>query len=106
MGYDLNFVLDKGPTERPEFAARIVDPRSGRTLEVYTTEPGLQFYTGNFLDGSAKGKGGVHYQQHSGFCLEAQHFPDSINQPKFPSVVLKPGDTYKQTTVYKFGVRK
>ncbi|MEJ5276210.1 MAG: aldose epimerase family protein [Thermogemmata sp.] len=109
VGYDLNFVLDKGPTERPEFAARIVDPRSGRTLEVYTTEPGLQFYTGNFLDGTLKGKGGAVYQQYAGFCLEPQKYPDSIHQPQWwdkSNPILKPGEIYKQTTIYKFGVRK
>ncbi len=71
-------------------------------LEVFTTEPGIQFYTGNFLDGSNKGKGGVAYKQHGAFCLEAQHFPDSVNQPNFPSTILRPGQVYTQTTVYKF----
>ena len=74
-------------------------------MEMLTTEPGMQFYTGNFLDGKVTGKGGVVYPQHAGFCLEAQHFPDSINQPKFPSVVLRPGETYTQTTVYKFSAK-
>lgn len=109
VGYDLNFVLDKGPTERPEFAARIVEPRSGRTLEVYTTEPGLQFYTGNFLDGTLRGKGGAVYKQYAGFCLEPQKYPDSIHQPQWwdkSNPILKPGEIYKQTTIYKFGVRK
>jgi aldose 1-epimerase len=71
-------------------------------MEVYTTQPGLQFYTGNFLDGKLKGKGGVAYPQYGGFCLEAQHFPDSVNHPEFPSMILKPGETYSQTTIYKF----
>jgi aldose 1-epimerase len=105
VGYDLNYVLDKGQTNRPEFAARVTDPKSGRTLEVYTTEPGLQFYTGNFLDGTNTGKGGAVYKQHSAFCLEAQKFPDSVNKPEWKDksdVVLKPGETYKQTTIYKF----
>jgi aldose 1-epimerase len=109
VGYDLNYVLDKGATVRPEFAARVVEPKSGRTLEVYTTEPGLQFYTGNFLDGSNKGKGGAVYNQYNGFCMEAQKFPDSVNKPEWKdksNVLLKPGETYKQTTIYKFGVAK
>jgi aldose 1-epimerase len=75
---------------------------SGRVMEMLTTEPGVQFYTGNFLDGKTKGKGGVAYQRHAGFCLEAQHFPDSVNHPDFPSVILRPGKTYTQTTVYRF----
>lgn len=109
VGFDLNYVLDKGNTDRPEFAARITDPKSGRVLEVYTTEPGLQFYTGNFLDGTNVGKGGAVYKQYTGFCLEPQKFPDSVNKPEWKeksNVVLKPGDTYKQTTIYKFGVVK
>jgi aldose 1-epimerase len=109
VGYDLNFVLDKGQTARPELAAKVVEPKSGRTLEVLTTEPGLQFYTGNFLDGTNKGKGGAVYQQYNGFCLEAQKFPDSINKPEWKdksNVILKPGETYKQTTIYQFGVVK
>jgi aldose 1-epimerase len=72
---------------------------------VLTTEPGVQFYTGNFLDGSNKGKGGAVYKKHAGFCLECQHFPDSVNKPDFPSVILKPGDTYTQTTVYRFSAK-
>jgi aldose 1-epimerase len=109
VGYDLNYVLDKGQTERPEFAARVTEPKSGRTLEVLTTEPGLQFYTGNFLDGTNTGKGGAVYKQYNGFCLEAQKFPDSINKPEWKeksNPVLRPGETYKQTTIYKFGVAK
>jgi aldose 1-epimerase len=100
-GYDHNFVLNGGD-KKPFLAARVKDPKSGRVMEVLTTEPGVQFYTGNFLDGKVKGKGGVAYQKHAGFCLEAQHFPDSVNQPSFPSVILKPGQTYSQTTIYKF----
>jgi aldose 1-epimerase len=103
-GYDHNYVLNSGG-KKLALAARVEEPRTGRTLEVYTTEPGLQFYTGNFLDGTLVGKGGVVYKQHYAFCLETDHFPDSPNQPKFPSVVLKPGKTYAQTTVYKFGVK-
>lgn len=109
VGYDLNYVLDKGMTERPELAAVVTEPRSGRVLEVYTTEPGLQFYTGNFLDGTTIGKGGTAYKQYAGFCLEAQRFPDSVNKPQWKdqsNVILKPGATYKQTTIYKFSVLK
>lgn len=104
IGYDLNYVLPAGGKE-PTLAARVHDPESGRILEMLTTEPGVQFYTGNFLDGTLKGKGGVVYKKHQAFCLEAQHFPDSINQPNFPSTVLKPGETYTQTTVYRFLAR-
>ncbi|MBY0458565.1 MAG: galactose mutarotase [Gemmataceae bacterium] len=109
VGFDLNFVLDKGATAKPELAARVVEPKSGRVMEVLTTEPGLQFYTGNFLDGTNKGKGGAAYKQYNGFCLEAQKFPDSVNKPEWKDksdVVLKPGDTYKQTTIYQFSVAK
>jgi len=81
------------------------EPKSGRVMEVSTTEPGIQFYTGNFLDGSIKGKGGVAYKKHQAFCLEAQHFPDSVNHKDFPSMILEPGKTYTQTTVYKFSVK-
>lgn len=103
-GYDHNFVLN-GRSGTLRLAARVVEPRSGRVLEVYTTEPGIQFYTGNFLDG-VRGKGGQAYQRRGAFCLEAQHFPDSPNKPNFPSTVLRPGQRYRQTTVYKFSVRK
>ena len=103
-GYDLNFVLREGKGEK--LAARVVEPNSGRVMEVFTTEPGIQFYTGNFLDGKDIGKNSAVYKKHAGFCLETQHFPDSVNQKDFPSVILKPGDTYTQTTTYKFGVAK
>ncbi len=103
-GYDPNYVLRDGKGER--LAARVVEPSSGRKLEVYTTEPGLQFYTGNFLDGKDIGKNSAVYKKHAGFCLETQHFPDSVNQKDFPSVILKPGDTYSQKTSYVFGVKK
>ncbi len=104
-GYDHNFVLNrKGPGL--VLAARAIDPRSGREMDVYTTQPGVQFYTGNFLDGSVKGKGGVAYAKRSGFCLETQHFPDSPNKPNFPSAELKPGQTYHEITVFKFSVAK
>ena len=100
-GYDHNWVLDSGGGALSP-AARVTEPTTGRVMEVLTTEPGLQFYTGNFLDGTIKGKGGQVYQQRSGFCLETQHFPDSPNQPSFPSTVLKPGAVYKSMTVYRF----
>jgi len=104
QGYDHNFVLNR-KGDGLELAARVEDPKSGRFLEVLTTEPGVQFYTGNFLDGTNKGKGGAVYNQYNGFCLEPQHFPDSINQPNFPSVVLKPGETYRHTSVFRAGAR-
>ena len=103
-GYDHNWVLN---TETGQHAAATVyDPASGRTLEVTTDQPGIQFYTGNFLDGSLKGKGGTVYGLHGGFCLETQHFPDSPNQAKFPGTILKPGETYHTVSTYTFGVRK
>lgn len=101
-GYDLNWVLNKDEHDSLYLAARVTEPISGRVLEVWTTEPGLQFYSGNFLDGSITGKNGQIYKKHTAFALEAQHFPDSPNHPNFPSVVLKPGQEYKQTTIYKF----
>jgi len=104
-GYDHNFVLRSGGGKSPALAARVYEPESGRVMEVFTTEPGVQFYSGNFLDGSDTGKGGVAYRKHQGLCLEAQHFPDSVHHPNFPSIILKPGDTYKQTTIYKFSAR-
>jgi aldose 1-epimerase len=103
-GYDHNWVLNN-PGGKLAFAARAYEPVSGRVLEVFTTEPGLQFYSGNFLDGTITGKGGQVYKQRYGFCLETQHFPDSPNKPKFPSTVLKPGQHYKSTTIYKFSVK-
>jgi aldose 1-epimerase len=103
-GYDHNFVIRGGGKELV-LAARVLEPKSGRVMEVHTTEPGIQLYTGNFLNGSLTGKGGFVYQRHTGFCLETQHFPDSINQPKFPSIVLNPGQTYRQTTTYKFSTK-
>lgn len=101
-GYDHTYVLENSLGFRR--AAYAWDPDSGRALEVVTSEPGVQFYTGNFLDGSQRGKGGVAYQKHAGFCLETQHFPDSVNQPSFPSAILRPGERYQQSTVFKFGV--
>jgi aldose 1-epimerase len=107
VGYDHNFVLTKElDGKKVDWAARVVEKKTGRVLEMRTTEPGVQFYTGNFLDGKLKGKGGVAYPQYGGFCLEAQHFPDSVNQPKFPSVILQPSAKYEQTTSYKFSVEK
>ena len=103
-GYDHNWVLNSGGGTLA-LAARVTEPSTGRVMEVYTTEPGIQFYTGNFLDGTAIGKGGQAYQQRSGFCLETQHFPDSPNKPAFPSTVLKPGQTYVTTTIYKFSAK-
>jgi aldose 1-epimerase len=100
-GYDHNFVLDR-EGEGLSLAARVADPSTGRALEVWTTEPGMQFYTGNFLDGTIIGKGGKAYPRRSGFCLETQHFPDSPNQPSFPSTVLEPGREYRSATVWKF----
>ena len=82
------------------------EPKSGRVLEVSTTEPGLQFYTGNFLDGSLKGRGGRAYHKRTAFCMETQHYPDSPNKPAFPSTILRPGAKYQSETVFKFGVRK
>ena len=100
-GYDHTWVLNKTNHEL-SFAARVLEPASGRVMEIFTTEPGLQFYSGNFLDGSDKGKGGKSYGFRSAFCLEAQHFPDSPNQPAFPSTILQPGEIYRQTTVHRF----
>jgi len=101
-GYDHNFVFDKPPGVLAP-AARVLEPESGRVLEVFTTEPGIQFYTGNFLDGSCIGKSGAPYGFRHGFCLETQHFPDSPNQASFPSSILRPGEVLKSTTVYRFG---
>jgi len=101
QGYDHNFVLDREPDDKLVLAARVTDPESGRVLEVLTTEPGVQFYSGNFLDGSLHGKGRV-FEHRSGFCLEPQHYPDSPNHPDFPSTTLMPGDTYHTRIVYRF----
>lgn len=103
MGYDHNFVL-KGEDKKMKLAASVYSPATGRTLEVSTTEPAVQFYCGNFLDGSEKGKGSV-YQHRYGFCLETQHYPDSPNQPSFPSSVLKPGEKFSSRTIFRFGTR-
>jgi aldose 1-epimerase len=100
-GYDHNFVLSREAGQL-KLAARVDDPLSGRQLEVWTTEPGVQFYSGNFLDGTIAGKRGVTYRKHSGFCLETQHYPDAVNHPEFPSVILRPGSVYRTETIYKF----
>jgi aldose 1-epimerase len=100
-GYDHNFVLNGGGKSL-SLAARVFEPKSGRVLEQFTTEPGVQLYTANYLDGSLTGKRGQVYRQHAGLCLETQHFPDSVNKPQFPSIILRPGQTYRQTTVHKF----
>lgn len=103
LGYDHNMVLNTGG-DLSKVACRISDPTSGIVLRVYTTEPGIQFYTGNFLDGKVKGKGGIAYPRRGAICVETQHFPDSPNQPNYPSVVLRPGETYSSTCIYKFSV--
>jgi aldose 1-epimerase len=100
-GYDHCFVL-RNQDGALALAARVTDPGTGRVMEIHTTQPGIQFYTGNFLDGSAENG---HFQQHAAFCLETQHYPDSPNRPAFPSVVLRPGETYRQTTVHRFFVQ-
>jgi len=105
LGYDHNFVLNRTSADSLELAARVYEPTTGRVLEVHTTEPGVQFYTGNFLDGSLTGKDGHVYHHRTGFCLETQHYPDSPNQPAFPSTILRPGETYRSRTVYTFSVR-
>ena len=101
-GYDHNFVLHDGKHGSMRSAARLSEPGSGRVMEVLTTQPGIQFYSGNFLDGSLVGKGGVRYQKYAALCLETQHFPDSPNQPNYPSTVLRAGDRYNESTIYKF----
>jgi aldose 1-epimerase len=105
-GYDHNFVLNRTAGAGPSHAARVVDPKTGRTLDVATTEPGIQFYTGNFLDGTIQGKSGRLYQRRHGLCLETQHFPDSPNHPNFPSTILRPGRRYQTRTTFTFGVLK
>jgi aldose 1-epimerase len=99
-------VLNKKDSSTPELAVALYDAASGRYMEMFTTQPGTQFYSGNFLDGSLHGKKGMNYVKHAGLCLEAQHFPDSPNQPNFPNTVLRPGETFRQTTIYKFSTKK
>ena len=101
-GYDHNFVLDSHGSTKPVLAAHVWEPTSGRTLDIYTTEPGIQFYSGNFLDGTLIGTSGNAYRQGDGFALETQHFPDSPNHTNFPSTVLRPGHVYATTTIYQF----
>ena len=107
-GYDHNFVLNRGGAAADALvrAAHVADPSSGRTLDIFTTEPGLQFYSGNFLDGSITGKGGAVYRFRYGIALETQHYPDSPNHPNFPSTILRPGQQYHTLTVYQFGVTR
>jgi aldose 1-epimerase len=103
-GYDHNYLV-RGGGKSLTLAARVYEPKTGRVMEMFTTEPAVQLYTANFLDSKRKGKNGVAYGKHHGFCLEAQHFPDSVNHANFPSIILRPGETYTQTTVYKFSTK-
>jgi aldose 1-epimerase len=103
-GYDHNFVL-KGKAEGLVLAVRAYEPTSGRVMEISTDQPGVQFYTGNFLDGTVTGKQGHVYQQRYGLCFETQHFPDSPNHPEFPSTVLRPGQTFHSRTIWKFSAK-
>lgn len=105
LGYDHCWVFNKAHTGTAQLIATLYEPTTGRLMEVLTTEPAIQFYSGNFLDGKVIGKGGVAYQLRSGLCLETQHYPDSPNQPAFPSTVLRPGEVYKTTTMYRFSVK-
>jgi aldose 1-epimerase len=104
VGYDHNYVLNKA-TDGLRKIGEAYEPTSGRVMEIFTDQPGVQFYSGNFLDGKITGKNGQVYGKHAGFCLETQHFPDSPNQPTFPSTILNPGETYETTTIYKFSAR-
>jgi len=104
-GYDHCWVLNKKSEGSLELGVRVYEPTTGRVMELFSTEPGVQFYSGNFLDGSNVGKGGIVYEYRSAICLEAQHFPDSPNQPQFPTVVLEPGQEYRKTTIYEFSVK-
>ena len=102
-GDDHNYVLNGGGGKL-EWVARVLEPTTGRLMEVLSTEPGVQFYTANYLDGTLRGKGGAAYAKHQAFCLETQHFPDSVNHPNFPSTILKPGQAYQQTTLHRFSI--
>ena len=106
LGYDHNFVIDRPDPDDGSLVltATVVEPTTGRRMEVHTTEPGVQFYSGNFLNGSNVGPSGRTYRQSDGLCLETQHFPDSPNKPEFPSTELRPGEEYRSTTVYAFSV--
>ena len=101
LGYDHNWVINKRPGKLALMAC-VSEPTTGRIMEVFSSEPGMQFYSGNFLDGTNVGKGGKVYNYRNGFCMEPQHFPDSPNQPGFPSVVLSPGETYTNKIIYRF----
>jgi aldose 1-epimerase len=103
-GYDHNYVL-RGGGKSLALAARVYEPKTGRVMEMFTTEPGVQLYTANFLDSKRKAKGGAVYGRHQAFCLEAQHFPDAVNHANFPSIILRPGETYTHTTVYRFSTK-
>ena len=103
-GYDHCWVIDGGGRGELVPAARLADPLSGRVMEIETTEPGIQFYSGNFLDGRLRGSQGRAYRQGDGVCLETQHYPDSPNRPEFPSTVLRPGEAFQSTTVHRFSV--
>jgi aldose 1-epimerase len=100
-GFDVNYVINDSGQEYTQ-AATVKDSKSGRIMRVFTSQPGIQFYSGNFLDGSFTGKGGIKYEKHFGFCLETQHFPDALNNPNFGSIILEPGREYKETAIYKF----
>ena len=104
-GYDHNFVINQEKGEGLSLVARVYEPTTGRVMEVFSTEPGVQFYSGNFLDGSITGKSGHVYERRTGFCLETQHYPDSPNKPDFPSSILRPGETYESRTIFKFSAR-
>ncbi|MDM8005914.1 MAG: aldose epimerase family protein [Phycisphaerae bacterium] len=104
-GWDHCWVLNQKTPGELTLCARVTEPTSGRVMEMHTTEPAVQFYSGNFLDGSNVGKGGKAYKFRYGFCLEAEHYPDSPNKPEFPSTILKPGETYRQTTIYRFSTK-
>ncbi|MCH7672119.1 MAG: galactose mutarotase, partial [Proteobacteria bacterium] len=105
-GYDHNFVLNKSEPGALELAATVYSPTTGRSLRVFTDQPGMQLYTGNFLNGSAIGKGGAQYNHRNGFCLETQHYPDSPNKPNFPSTVLRPGEQFASRTIFEFGLSR
>jgi aldose 1-epimerase len=105
-GYDHNFVINRKKKDELVFAARLTEPKSGRVMEVHTTAPGIQVYTGNFLDGSQKGKDGWPHTKHTAVCLETQNFPDSPNKSNFPSPILRPGETYHHAVVHKFSVAR
>ena len=105
VGYDHNYILSRCPLKVQSTAAVVYEPKSGRVMTVTTDQPGIQFYSGNFLDGTITGKAGRVYHQYAAMCLETQHFPDSPNEPKFPSTELKPGQVYATTSVYKFSAQ-